>query len=75
MPRDKGTTMAVAEMCRRQGVPDGFLARIDEHGAFTASAKRRGIGNGVPLAMGRAVAKAVKLSLASAQQTTAQETP
>lgn len=50
-------------MAELQRVPDGFLERLKEHGAFTAQALKRGIGNGVPLPMGRAVAKAVRRAL------------
>jgi DNA (cytosine-5)-methyltransferase 1 len=46
-------------MAELQGVPD-FLALLRKHGAFTSKALKIGIGNGVPIAMGRAVAKAVK---------------
>jgi len=65
MPHDKGRTMAVSEMGRRQGISDDFVERLEAHGAFTASAIRRGIGNGVPLAMGRAVARAVATAISS----------
>jgi DNA (cytosine-5)-methyltransferase 1 len=58
-----GGTMSIEEMARLQGVSADFLARIQEHGAFTAKALRKGIGNGVPLPMGRAVARAVKAAL------------
>lgn len=55
-----GRALSVDEMAARQGVPPEIVASLREHGAFTVSALRRGIGNGVPLAMGRAVAKAVR---------------
>lgn len=45
----------IEEMCRLQGLPSDFL----EGAPFTTHGKRKVIGNGVPLAMGRAVAKAV----------------
>lgn len=44
------------EMCRLQGLPSGFL----DDAPFTTHGKRRVIGNGVPLPMGRAIARAVK---------------
>lgn len=44
------------EMLELQGVPETFLAESP----FTMQAKRKMIGNGVPLSMGRAVAKAVR---------------
>lgn len=48
------------EMGDDQGIPASFVARLREHGAFTTKALRIGIGNGVPLYTGRAVARAVK---------------
>lgn len=48
------------EMAADQGVPAEMLAALQDHGAFTVKALRIGIGNGVPLAMGRAVAESVK---------------
>lgn len=42
-----------------QGLPRGFL----KDAPFTASGKYRAIGNGVPLPMGRAIAKAVKRAM------------
>lgn len=59
MPHDKGRALTIEEMADRQGVPANALALLKEHGAFTALALKRGVGNGVPLAMGRAVAAAV----------------
>lgn len=47
------------EMAKDQGVPSDFVAALREHGAFTERALRVGIGNGVPLPMGKAVAAAV----------------
>jgi DNA (cytosine-5)-methyltransferase 1 len=44
---------------KSQGLPDDFLALAP----FTAAGKTQAIGNGVPLPMGRAVAKAVKRAL------------
>jgi DNA (cytosine-5)-methyltransferase 1 len=62
LPRNgpKATITAMAEL---QGVPPQFLDALREHGAFTTEAIKRGLGNGVPLPMGRAVAKAVKRAL------------
>lgn len=51
------------EMAADQGVPAEFVALLQEHGAFTVTALRTGIGNGVPLPMGLAVARAVKRAL------------
>ena len=44
------------EMCRKQGIPEGFM----EDAPFTVAGKVRVVGNGVPLPMGRAIARAVK---------------
>ena len=52
-------TYSVAEMCRLQGLPEGHL----DHAPFTVHGKRSAIANGVPLPMGRAVARAVKRAL------------
>jgi DNA (cytosine-5)-methyltransferase 1 len=52
----QGAMLSVAEMCRLQGLPEDFIAESP----FTVSAKRRMIGNGVPLPLGRAIAKAVR---------------
>lgn len=54
---------ALEEMAADQGVPAAFVATLQEHGAFTSRALRTGIGNGVPLAMGRAVAAGVRRAL------------
>lgn len=42
------------ELCRLQGLPDGF-----DLPSFLASEKKRAVGNGVPLPMGRALAQAI----------------
>lgn len=47
------------DMAQDQGLPPEFVATLKEHGAFTDRAIRTGIGNGVPLPMGRAIAQAV----------------
>lgn len=46
----------VAEAIRLQGLPEGFL----DNAPFTRVGKLKAIANGVPLPMGRAVAKAIK---------------
>jgi DNA (cytosine-5)-methyltransferase 1 len=43
-----------AEICRLQGLPDGF-----DLPPFLASEKKRAVGNGVPLVLGRVLAQAV----------------
>lgn len=58
---------SLAEMAADQDVPQEFMGRLTEHGAFTMGALRIGIGNGVPLAMGRAVARAVKRAIGAAE--------
>lgn len=52
------TSDAFANHKRLQGLPEDF-----DLPPFTVSAKVRALGNGVPLALGRAVAKAVRLAL------------
>lgn len=52
-------------MAADQVVPPDMLALLQEHGAYTAKALRIGIGNGVPLPMGRAVAKAVSNAMSA----------
>lgn len=59
-----GNVMDLREACRLQGLPEDFLADAP----FTVHGKRKVIGNGVPLPMGRAVAKAVKAALAKQEQ-------
>jgi DNA (cytosine-5)-methyltransferase 1 len=54
--------MSIGEAAKLQGLPPGFLDEVP----FTAHAKRKVIGNGVPLAMGRAVARAVKRAIGGA---------
>lgn len=57
-------TRSVAEEATLQGLPADFLADAP----FTAEGKRLAIGNGVPLLLGRAVARAVKAALALGEQ-------
>jgi DNA (cytosine-5)-methyltransferase 1 len=47
---------AIRRMCELQGLPENFLSEAP----FTVEGKGRVLGNGVPLPMGRAVAKAVR---------------
>lgn len=54
-----GGSLDFATMCEHQGLSRDFLSDAP----FTVSAKRQMVGNGVPLPMGRAIAKAVRLSL------------
>lgn len=57
-----GGSLPLEEMCRLQGMPNDFLSESP----FTTSAKRQMVGNGVPLPMGRAIARAVKAALSAA---------
>lgn len=54
-----GARLAIAEMCEQQGLPADFLAEAP----FTEQGKRKVIGNGVPVPMGRAIARAVQRAL------------
>ncbi|MGH9255363.1 MAG: DNA cytosine methyltransferase [Vicinamibacterales bacterium] len=57
---DRGRRASIAEMCVYQGLsPEHFGLDCP----FTETAKRQVIGNGVPLPMGRAIARAVKRAL------------
>jgi DNA (cytosine-5)-methyltransferase 1 len=47
---------SLKQLCALQGLPDTFL----EHAPFTIEGKCHAVSNGVPLPMGRAIAKAVK---------------
>lgn len=50
-----GGSLPFETMCELQGLPRDFLSEAP----FTASGKRQAVGNGVPLPLGRAIAKAV----------------
>lgn len=54
-----GPRLPLDEMIRRQGAPPDLFAESP----FTDTAMRKMIGNGVPLPMGRAIAKAVKRAM------------
>lgn len=57
--RDAGAGAArtpLAEMLEAQGLPSDYL----DDAPFTMDGKRRAVGNGVPMAMGRAIAKMVR---------------
>ncbi len=53
--------ITLARMNELQGLPEGFL--VGDDCPMTSHGKRKCIGNGVPLPMGRAVAKAVKSAI------------
>lgn len=61
-PRMKGRieNLSVAEALRRQGLPPDFFGPVSP---FRTESQRKMIAQGVPLPMGRAVAKAVKRAL------------
>ncbi len=48
---------------RLQGLPPEWIARMEQEKAFTVHGFKKIVGNGVPLPMGRAIAKAVKATL------------
>ena len=51
-----GSVLSIEDACEAMGLPRDFTAEMP----FTMAGKRSIIGNGVPMAMGRAIAKAVK---------------
>lgn len=57
--RSDRSVKALTNYIRWQGLPEDFLANAP----FTVAGKTRAIGNGVPLPMGRAVARAVKAAI------------
>lgn len=57
------TAPALKESIRLQGLPEGFL----DDTPFTLAGKHKVVGNGVPLPMGRAIARAVVEAMAAAQ--------
>jgi DNA (cytosine-5)-methyltransferase 1 len=54
-----GARALLSEMCRKQGLSANFL----EEAPFTEGGKKKMVGNGVPLPMGRAVALAIKRAM------------
>lgn len=50
---------SIADACEDQGLPRDFLADCP----MTDAGKRKVVGNGVPLSMGRAIAKAVRVAM------------
>ena len=53
-----GGTLDFETMCELQGLPRDFLSEAP----FTSSGKKQAVGNGVPLPIGRAIAKAVAIA-------------
>jgi DNA (cytosine-5)-methyltransferase 1 len=58
-----GGSLPFERMCELQGLPPDFLSESP----LTVSGKRQAVGNGVPLPMGRAIARAILASLSSAE--------
>ena len=54
------SSAAVKDMLRKQGLPETLL----DDAPFTVAGKCEVIGNGVPLPMGRAIARAVRKAIA-----------
>jgi DNA (cytosine-5)-methyltransferase 1 len=54
---------SIAEACQLQGVPDDMQEMLEKHAPFRADAKLKAIANGVPLWMGRAIARAVRRAM------------
>jgi DNA (cytosine-5)-methyltransferase 1 len=52
----KSSVLSIEDACEAQGLPRDFT----KHMPFTMDGKRSAVGNGVPLPMGRAIAKAVR---------------
>lgn len=57
----QGGRLTIAELLGLQGAPETLLAEAP----FTVEGKRKAIGNGVPIPMGRAIARAVKKAVNS----------
>jgi DNA (cytosine-5)-methyltransferase 1 len=53
------TNVTLKTHLKSQGLPEGWL----DHAPFTIDGKHKVLGNGVPLPMGRAIAKAVRQAL------------
>ena len=62
LPWNAKSTQAFFELCKAQGLPEGF-----DITGFTVQAKCKAVGNGVPLPMGRAIARAVKEAIGAHQ--------
>lgn len=70
---DRGPRAALTDMLHHQGLASDFFGGDDI--PFTMTGKRKMIGNGVPLPMGRAIAKAVKRALSSPPPVPGARTP
>jgi DNA (cytosine-5)-methyltransferase 1 len=58
-PNGQGHRFRYPDACRYQGLPEDFLADAP----FTAEGKLKAVANGVPLPMGRAIARAVRRAM------------
>lgn len=63
-PKSRPNTRTVEDYLRLQGLPEDFF---DRKSPFTVAGKRMMVGNGVPLPVGKAVARAVRLALEALQ--------
>lgn len=61
MPLNSKSRESVKELIRKQCLPENFM----EHSPFTVEAQCKALGNGVPLPMGRAIARAVKEAIST----------
>lgn len=59
LPFNAKSRLSLAGLCKKQGLPEDFA----KHFPFRTDAACKAVGNGVPLPMGRAIAKAVKESI------------
>lgn len=64
MPKSRNGNRSIEDYLRLQGLPEDFFG---DKSPFTLAGKRLMIGNGVPLATGRALAKAVDAALRQVQ--------
>lgn len=71
LPKSGHGSVSIEEMARLQGLPDNFLS----DSPFTAAGKRRVIGNGVPLPLGRAIARAIRQTFDQVTEMVAEDSP
>lgn len=64
LPKSRGNSRSVADYLRLQGLPEDFFG---DKSPFTRAGKRLMIGNGVPMATGRALASAINSALKQVQ--------
>jgi DNA (cytosine-5)-methyltransferase 1 len=63
--KGRGERYGIAEACRLQGLPEDFL----KDAPFTEGGKLKAVANGVPIPMGRAIARAVKAAVEKREAT------